>query len=108
MERVQKILAAAGVASRRKAEVMIEEGRVAVNGKIAAIGQSADALKDKITVDGHAVQTEQHIYIIFNKPKNVVTTLADEQGRVTVRDHIPVPERVFPVGRLDRNATGLI
>lgn len=108
MERVQKILAAAGVASRRKAEVLIEQGRVTVNGRVVKIGESADALNDKIAVDGQPVQTEQNVYIILNKPKNIVTTLEDEQGRTTVRDLIDVPERIFPVGRLDRNATGLV
>lgn len=105
---MQKILAAAGVASRRKAEVLIEQGRVTVNGKVATIGQSADASKDRIAVDGHVIQAEQNVYILLNKPKNIVTTLSDEQGRTTVRDFIDVPERVFPVGRLDRNATGLV
>lgn len=108
LQRLQKIIAAAGIASRRNAEVLIQQGRVMLNGKQATIGQSADAEKDTILVDGKPVKRESFIYIVLNKPKNVVTTLADELGRKTVRDIIDVPERVFPVGRLDRNATGLV
>lgn len=108
LQRVQKIIAAAGIASRRNAEDLIREGRVTVNGKEIEIGASADPDKDVVAVDGKKLQKEAFIYIIVNKPKNVVTTLSDELGRETVRTLVPVPERVFPVGRLDRNATGLV
>ncbi len=108
MDRVQKIIAHAGIASRRNAELLIQEGRVTMNGKVIKIGQCADPLKDKIMVDGQQIQTEKHVYIILNKPLKVVTTLEDNQGRETVRELVDVPERVFPVGRLDRNATGLV
>lgn len=108
LQRIQKIIAAAGITSRRNAEELIKQGRVSVNGKQASIGESADPDKDKVTVDGKPVKRETFVYIIINKPKNVVTTLADELGRKTVRDLVDAPERVFPVGRLDRNATGLV
>ncbi|MBI4151196.1 rRNA pseudouridine synthase [Candidatus Woesearchaeota archaeon] len=108
LQRLQKIIAQAGIASRRNAEVLIEKGVVSVNGKQASIGQSADPDKDVIEVNGEPITSEQFVYILLNKPKNVVTTLADERDRTTVRDLIDVPERVFPVGRLDRNATGLV
>jgi len=108
LQRVQKIIAAAGIASRRNAEEFIRQGRVTVNGKPVEIGASADPEKDVVTVDGKKIKLETFVYIVINKPLNVVTTLADELGRKTVRDLVDVPERVFPVGRLDRNATGLV
>ncbi|MBI4145012.1 rRNA pseudouridine synthase [Candidatus Woesearchaeota archaeon] len=108
LQRVQKILAQAGVASRRKAEELIAQGRVTVNGTNVKIGQSADAEKDRILVDGKPVRSERFVYILLNKPLNVVTSVSDPLGRKTVRDLVPVQERVFPVGRLDRNATGLV
>jgi 23S rRNA pseudouridine2605 synthase len=108
LQRLQKIIAQAGIASRRNAEVFIEKGLVTVNGKQASIGQSADPDKDVIEINGERIQSEKFVYVLLNKPKNVVTTLADERDRTTVRELIDVPERVFPVGRLDRNATGLV
>ena len=108
LQRLQKLIAQAGIASRRNAEVLIEKGQVSVNGKQATIGQSADSDKDVIEVNGERIKSEKFEYLILNKPKNVVTTLADERDRTTVRELIDVPERVFPVGRLDRNATGLV
>jgi 23S rRNA pseudouridine2605 synthase len=108
LQRVQKIIANAGLTSRRKAEELIEEGRVTMNGKLVTLGQSADPDKDKIVVDGKSIAAERKVYLLLNKPVNVVTSLDDPMGRKTVRDIIDIPERVFPVGRLDRNASGLI
>lgn len=110
-ERLQKILASAGVASRRKAEQMITEGRIAVNGKVVTeLGTKADFEKDHIKVDGKLLrQTAEHVYIALNKPDNVVSTVSDPQGRTTVLDLLPgLKTRVYPVGRLDYHSQGLI
>ena len=111
-ERLQKILAAAGIASRRKAEQYIVDGRVSVNGKIVSeLGAKADLQHDEVKVDGTPVKpVEEHVYIIMNKPREVVTTVSDPQGRQTVI-HIlgrVVKQRVFPVGRLDYHSEGLL
>jgi 23S rRNA pseudouridine2605 synthase len=88
-ERIQKIIAQMGIASRRKAEEIIAEGRVTVNGKIALIGEKADASKDHIKVDGKLlIRREPKVYLMFNKPRNVVTSLADPQGRPTIKDYL--------------------
>jgi 23S rRNA pseudouridine2605 synthase len=110
-ERLQKILASAGVASRRKAEQIIAEGRVTVNGKVVAeLGTKADFEKDHIKVDGKLLRrTAEHIYIALNKPDSVVSTVSDPQGRATVLDLLPgLKTRVYPVGRLDYHSQGLI
>lgn len=109
-QRIQKILAQMGVASRRKAEGLIEEGRVTVNGKIATIGMKADPAKDHIKVDGKLLtKPEPKIYLMFNKPTGVVTSLFDPEGRPTVKDFLKgIKYRVFPVGRLDYNSEGLL
>jgi 23S rRNA pseudouridine2605 synthase len=110
-ERLQKILARAGVASRRKAEEMITEGRVRVNGQIISeLGSKADLDRDHIKVDGKLLHAPRRlVYIALNKPKGVVTTVTDPQGRETVMDFIKgVKERVYPVGRLDYHSEGLI
>jgi 23S rRNA pseudouridine2605 synthase len=109
-ERIQKIIAQMGIASRRKAEEMIAEGRVTVNGKIALIGEKADPSKDHIKVDGKLlIRREPKVYLMFNKPKNVVTSLADPQGRPTIKDYLKgIRYRVFPVGRLDFDSEGLL
>jgi 23S rRNA pseudouridine2605 synthase len=109
-ERIQKIIAQMGIASRRKAEEIIAEGRVTVNGKIALIGEKADASKDHIKVDGKLlIRREPKVYLMFNKPKNVVTSLADPQGRPTIKDYLKgIRYRVFPVGRLDFDSEGLL
>jgi 23S rRNA pseudouridine2605 synthase len=111
MERLQKILAAAGVASRRKAEEIIVAGRVAVNGKIAAeLGTKADPAVDKITVDGQPLrQAERFVYFLLNKPNGYVATVSDPEGRPTVMQLLgKIPERVYPVGRLDYASEGLL
>jgi 23S rRNA pseudouridine2605 synthase len=110
-ERLQKILAAAGVASRRKAEQLIVEGRVTVNGQVVTeLGSKADPDQDHIKVDGKLIhRTERLLYIALHKPDNVVSTASDPQRRTTVLDLVAgLKTRVFPVGRLDYHSTGLI
>jgi 23S rRNA pseudouridine2605 synthase len=110
-ERLQKILAGAGVASRRKAETLIVEGRVTVNGKvIVELGSKADAAQDHIKVDGKLIHQPEHfVYIALNKPDSVVSTASDPENRTTVLDLLPgVKGRVYPVGRLDYHSEGLI
>ena len=107
--RLQKILAAAGVASRRRAEELLREGRVAVNGVRARLGDSADSQRDVVTVDGVPVQREALSYWIVHKPRGVITTVSDPQGRPTVVGLVSDPTpRLFPVGRLDRDTEGLV
>lgn len=110
LERLQKILARAGVASRRKAEELIVQGRVRVNGRIVReLGTRADLDKDKVEVDGRRVVPEKPVYLLLHKPRGVVSTLSDPQGRPTIRDLIKnVPARVFPVGRLDYHTSGAL
>jgi 23S rRNA pseudouridine2605 synthase len=112
-ERLQKILSGMGVASRRRAEELILEGKVTVNGKVATLGMKADPLKDYVKVDGKLIagpkKEIQKVYLIFNKPRGVVTTLHDPEGRPTVKDFLKgVKYRVFPVGRLDYDSEGLL
>ena len=109
-ERLQKILSARGVASRRAAEKMIEEGRVSVNGAIAVLGQVADAEVDEILLDGKPLPTGcEHIYIMLHKPRGYVTTLSDEKGRKTAAELVKTcGVRVYPVGRLDMDSEGLL
>ena len=110
-ERLQKILSAAGVCSRRAAETYITAGRVKVNGITANLGESADPDTDEILVDGRPLgkKSPKPTYIMLNKPRGYVTTLSDEAGRRTVADLIAdVPERVYPVGRLDMHSEGLL
>lgn len=111
-ERLQKILAQAGIASRRKAETYIAEGRVTVNGEIITeLGSKADPDRDHIKVDGHLLRMPKNdVYVALNKPREVVTTVSDPQGRRTVMHLIQkgVKERVFPVGRLDYHSEGLL
>lgn len=110
-ERIQKILAQAGIASRRAGEELILAGRVRVNGKVAEIGQKADAARDRIDVDGRVIKApEAKVYIALHKPRFMLTTVEPERGdsRPTVLDAVPVPERIFPVGRLDFESEGLV
>lgn len=107
-EKLQKIIAAAGICSRRKAEELINEGRVAVNGIVASIGDKASDL-DEITIDGKPLpKKSENVYFMLNKPKGYVTTAADEKGRKNVTELINEPERVYPVGRLDMYSEGLL
>lgn len=110
-ERLQKLLAAAGIASRRKAEEMIAAGRISVNGQVVTEpGTKADFGKDKITVDGKLVERkERKIYVLLNKPKGYVCTVSDTHGRPTVLDLLPDWHvRMYPVGRLDLETSGLL
>ncbi len=108
-ERLQKILSQGGIASRRRAEDMIREGRVTVNGTVASIGMQADPTKDEVAVDGTAVSRESRRYYLFNKPRGVVTTMHDPEGRSKVADYaVDLPVRVRPVGRLDINTGGAL
>ncbi|BDU73503.1 pseudouridine synthase [Mesoterricola silvestris] len=109
-ERLQKILAAAGVDSRRACEQIILEGRVQVNGvTVTELGSRADARRDEITVDLQPIARESLVYILLNKPKGYVTSVKDDQGRPTVMALIHgVDARVYPVGRLDFNSEGLL
>lgn len=117
MERLQKIIAAAGVCSRRKAEELITAGRVAVNGKVVSeLGTKADPEHDSIKVDGKLLaqrDAARKTYLLLHKPKGYVTTVSDPEGRPTVMDllrarKIPVTERVYPIGRLDWATEGLL
>jgi pseudouridine synthase len=112
-ERLQKILANAGIASRRGAEELIAAGRVTVNGRLASIGDRATPGEDSVEVDGVEVPAEvERRYVILNKPAGVITTVEDARGRTTVLDVLPKSitdgTRLFPVGRLDMDSTGLI
>jgi pseudouridine synthase len=110
-QRLQKVLAHAGVASRRASEELIEQGRVSVNGQIVTqLGTKVDPQQDVIKVDGRplAKLAGQPTYIILNKPVNVLSAASDERGRRTVLDLVDTPERVYPVGRLDLYSEGLI
>jgi 23S rRNA pseudouridine2605 synthase len=110
-ERLQKIMAASGVASRRKAEEIITAGRVTVNGVVVVeLGTKADPERDKICVDGKPLRgPERLLYFLLNKPKGYVTTVSDPEGRQTVMELMKnCPERVYPVGRLDYASEGLL
>jgi 23S rRNA pseudouridine2605 synthase len=107
--RLQKLLAQAGIGSRRACEELIAEGRVTVNGKSVVLGARVDPERDRIVVDGVAVSVRPGlVYYLLNKPRGVVTTAADPQGRPTVVDLVPPEPRVFPVGRLDQDSEGLL
>ena len=107
-QRLQKILSARGVASRRKAEEMITAGRITVNGRACALGDSADPVVDEILVDGKPLPSPAGaVYIMLHKPRGYVTTLSDEKGRKTVADLVKdCGVRVYPVGRLDYDSEG--
>ena len=108
-ERLQKILSARGICSRRKAEEMIQAGRVTCNGKVAVLGDVADPAVDEIRVDGELLPSkESHVYIMLNKPRGYVTTLSDEKGRPNAAQLIDCGVRVYPVGRLDMDSEGLL
>ena len=110
MERLQKILASRGVCSRRKAEELLNAGRVSVNGTVAALGQSADPDTDEILLDGKPLPSaSEYVYILLNKPRGFVTTLSDEKGRKNAAQLVAdCGVRVYPVGRLDMDSEGLL
>jgi len=108
-ERLQKVLARAGVASRRASEELIEAGRVRVNGRTAELGMRVDAAADVVEVDGTRLSLAPGlVYYLLNKPAGVVSTASDPQGRPTVVQLVPSDPRVFPVGRLDADSEGLL
>ncbi len=110
-ERIQKLLAQAGVASRRAAETLIRAGRVTINGQVAALGDKADPRQDAVKVDGRRVAlTAPYAYLLLNKPKGYLTTRSDPEGRPTVYELLPETwrRRVAPVGRLDFHSEGLL
>lgn len=108
--RLQKHLSACGIASRRKAEELIESGKVRVNGRIATLGDKVDPKRDKVTVRGkNVIPVTQKVYIMLHKPRGYVTTMSDEFDRKSVADLVKdVGVKVFPVGRLDRDSEGLL
>ena len=110
--RIQKVIAESGLCSRRKAEELIEEGRVKVNGHRAEIGQKINPKKDIVTVDGEKLKPRnrrQNVYIMLNKPRGYLTAMSDERGRKCVSELVEdAPDRVYPVGRLDLNSEGLL
>ena len=104
-QRLQKLLAAAGFGSRRDVEQFLVEERVTVNGRVAKLGSRADPFVDEIRVDGEKLARERPVYWIVNKPRGVITTVRDDEGRRTVMELLPRSVgRVFPVGRLDLEA----
>lgn len=109
-ERLQKYLSACGVASRRKAEELIAAGSVKVNGRIPQVGDKIDPQKDVVTVFGQRVRrTERQVYLMLYKPRGYLTTLSDDRGRKCVTELLrDVPERVYPIGRLDKDSEGLL
>lgn len=109
-ERIQKLMAAAGLCSRRTAEEWIAAGRVIVNGRIARVGDKADPDRDTVLVDGSPLRgAAQHVYLMLYKPRGYVTTLSDERGRRTAAELVAdCGTRVYPVGRLDRDSEGLL
>lgn len=110
--RIQKIISQSGYCSRRKAEELILQGRVKVNGHIAQTGQKLDPIKDLITIDGEKLfyqRKKQHIYLMMNKPRGYITSMSDDRGRRCVTDLLPKTDiRVYPIGRLDLNTEGLL
>lgn len=107
-ERLQKIIANSGLCSRRKAEDIIRAGNVFVNGSVAEIGDKADIEKDRITVNGRLLSYERKRYFMFNKPKGYTTTLKDPYEKKIIIQLIRVKERIYPIGRLDKDSEGLL
>ena len=109
MERLQKVIAHAGVASRRKAEEMILEGKVKVNGKVVKELGVKVSNSDRVEVGGIPLEKEQHVYFLFYKPRGIISSVTDDKGRKTVTDYFPeIKERIYPVGRLDYDTSGII
>ncbi len=110
--RIQKVLSEQGVCSRRAAEQIIREGRVKLNGRPVSVGDKMDTMKDLLSVDGQRIyipKTQEHVYIMLNKPRGFITTTSDELGRKTVMDLLSdLDVRVFPIGRLDKDSEGML
>ena len=107
-ERVQKLIASAGICSRRKAEELIKQGRVKLNGQTAKIGDSADSNTDTILVDGKPINPQERVYFALNKPIGYECTLQSTTGKPTVAELIDTKARIFPIGRLDTDSRGLL
>lgn len=109
MERLQKIIAQAGIASRRKAEELIVQGKVSVNGKVVKEMGIQVAPEDEILVNGTNIKKEEKVYYLLNKPKRTISSVSDDKRRATVMTCFPdVTERIFPIGRLDYETTGIL
>jgi 23S rRNA pseudouridine2605 synthase len=110
LQRLQKVLAHAGVASRRQSEELIRQGRVSVNGRVVTeLGSKVDPVRDDIRVDGQRIQiAASHVYLMLNKPRGVLSTMEDARGRRALGDLVQAPVRLYPVGRLDASSEGLI
>lgn len=109
MERLQKVIAHAGIASRRKAESLITEGRVKVNGEVVTELGTKVSKKEQIEVDGVPIYQEEPVYYLFYKPRGVISAVSDDKNRKVVTDYfVGVPERIYPVGRLDYDTSGIL
>ncbi len=108
MERLQKVIAKAGVCSRRKAEVLITEGKVKVNGHVVTTLGTTVSEDDKIYVDGKLLKSESKAYYVLNKARNTISSVSDEKGRKTVLEGLNIGKRIYPVGRLDFDTTGVL
>jgi 23S rRNA pseudouridine2605 synthase len=108
--RVNKYLSTAGFCSRRKADELIADGKVRINGKVMInLGVKIDPNSDEVFVnEKQVVILDRMVYIVFNKPKDCITTTSDDMGRTTVMDYVKIRERIYPIGRLDRNTTGIL
>ena len=108
MERLQKVIAKAGIASRRKAEELILQGKVKVNGKVCTTLGTQVSNKDVVSVNGEVIKREELVYFLLNKPRKYICTVSDEHNRNKVVDLIDCKQRIFPVGRLDYDSTGML
>ncbi len=108
--RINRYLSMCGVASRRKADALVLQGKVEVNGRVLTdVGTKINPARDKVFVDGKQVtRVHDYVYLVMNKPKDTITTLSDEKGRATVMSLVKTKHRVYPIGRLDRNTTGVL
>lgn len=107
MERLQKVIAQAGICSRRKAEELVKDGKVKVNNEVATLGMRVES-SDTITVSGKLIRKEEKVYFLLNKPRGVICTASDDKNRKTVVDLIKTDKRIYPVGRLDYDTTGAL
>lgn len=107
MERLQKVISESGYTSRRKAEELIKQGKVFVNGEVASLGMKVSH-EDEIIVNGKEIKAEEKVYFLLNKPEGYICSLKDEKNRPIITDLIETDKRIYPVGRLDYNTTGLI
>ena len=108
VERLQKVIAKAGICSRRKAEVLITEGKVKVNGEVVTTLGTTVSEEDKIYVEGKLLKSESKAYYVLNKARNTISSVSDEKGRKTVMDGLEINKRIYPVGRLDFDTTGVL